>query len=186
MSSNKTEITRLLELKKLQEVHQVLDKVAMQEKMKLEMKYKEFLHLNSLEMNNILINNTPLKASAHKVIDLSSSESDDMALIIKDYNKLYSKESWYKEPVTHNGKTSLTFPSETHLADFMMDQSDKHRKFIVVDGKTNKVIAYSDGDGILHHGDGKEFKPGDKPTPSDMDLGEFMAQRASSVSSMSM
>jgi hypothetical protein len=38
MSLNKWEINRLLALKKLQEIHQALDKKAMQEKMKLEMK----------------------------------------------------------------------------------------------------------------------------------------------------
>lgn len=50
MSSNKKEVARLLELKKLQELYGTLDKGAMQEWMKLEMKYKQYTNLNSIEM----------------------------------------------------------------------------------------------------------------------------------------
>ncbi len=40
MSAKEQEIKRLIELKRLQEELQVLDQITMQEKMKLDMKYK--------------------------------------------------------------------------------------------------------------------------------------------------
>ncbi len=50
MSSNKKEVARLLELKKLQELYGTLDKGAMQEWMKLEIKYKQYADLTSIEI----------------------------------------------------------------------------------------------------------------------------------------
>ena len=54
MSLNKREIDRLLALKRLQEIYQALDKTAMQEKMKLEMKYKQYVNLTSIQMEEQL------------------------------------------------------------------------------------------------------------------------------------
>ncbi|MCL9683946.1 hypothetical protein [Legionella maioricensis] len=54
MSLNKGEIARLLALKKLQEIYQTLDKTAMQEKMKLEMKHKQYVNLTSIQMEEQL------------------------------------------------------------------------------------------------------------------------------------
>jgi hypothetical protein len=54
MSLNKWEINRLLALKKLQEIHQALDKTAMQEKMRLEMKYQQYVNLTSIQMEEQL------------------------------------------------------------------------------------------------------------------------------------
>lgn len=95
--------------------------------------------------------------------------------IIEDYKKLFGK-----EPVIKDGRTELSFPSAKSMADFMLDQSHKERAFVVVDKATNKVMAYSNGDGKLYHGNGDEFHPGDKPEPSGVDKSDFkMPERAS-------
>jgi len=51
--------------------------------------------------------------------------------------------------------------------------ASQKQPFVVVDDKTNKVIAYSDGDGTLKTPpDGKEFS-GDKLKPTSVDISDF-------------
>lgn len=58
MSSNKKEVARLLELKKLQELYGTLDKAAMQEWMKLEIKYSQYADLTSIEIEEDIEKNS--------------------------------------------------------------------------------------------------------------------------------
>lgn len=90
--------------------------------------------------------------------------SDDLNSIIQDYRDKYSQnnvyQEGYKEPGVEDGKAYLTFPSEEKLGEFMTDQAEKGRVFIVVDGTTNKVMAYSNGNGKLYNGDGSYYEGG--------------------------
>lgn len=159
MSAKQKELERLLELKKKQEELQVLNQTDMQERLKLEKKYMEFLQMSSQQMEEELKKRGPVKE-----VDVKSKDID---AIVEDYKKLYSKESWYKEPETKDGKTTLTFPSQEALGDFLKGQAEKNRSFVVVDAATNKVLAYSNGDGKLYNGNktpytGGEFQASDK------------------------
>ncbi|MFO9101080.1 Dot/Icm T4SS effector CegC4 [Legionella pneumophila] len=153
MSAKQKELERLLELKKKQEEQQVLNQKDMLERIKLENKYMEFLQMTSQQMEEELKKRGPVKE-----VEVKGKDIDP---IIEDYKKLYSKESWYKEPETKDGKTHLTFPSQEAAGTFFRDQAEKNRSFIVIDAATNKVLAYSNGDGKLYNGNGSIYQGGD-------------------------
>lgn len=156
-------IIRLIELKKIEFERELNSKEAF-EKAKLEIKFGgQYANLTGQELEE-----EQKKIKAVK----TTVESEDLNPLVADYKNLYSKESWYKEPIVENGRTELTFPSQEVAANFFQDQAVKNRGFIVVDSQ-NKVIAYSNGDGKLYHSDGNEFKKGDKLTPSEIDLDQF-------------
>ncbi|RUR21738.1 type IV secretion protein Dot [Legionella qingyii] len=157
MSANqeevKKEVERLLSLKKKQEELGVLNQKDMQEKMKLENKHKEFLQMSSQQMEHELTK----KGSMKKV----GVEGDDLKLIIEDYKRKYGEQSWYKEPEEKDGKVTLTFPSQEEVGIFFEAQARENRSFIIVDNKTNEVIAYSNGDGNLYNGNGSVYEGGE-------------------------
>lgn len=152
MSISEKDLKRLLELKKDQETLQVLDKAQALEKMKLENRYREYLDMNSKDMEQILEEKT-----APQVVELKSGT---LSPILEDYKKLYSKESWYKEPEVRGDTTHLTFSSVEAAAEFFTEQAKKERAFLVVDVMTKKVLAYSNGDGKLYNGNGSEYTKG--------------------------
>lgn len=117
MSAKQKDLERLLELKKKQEEQQVLNQKDMLERIKLENKYMEFLQMTSQQMEEELKKRGPVKE-----VDVKGKDIDP---IIADYKKLYSKESWYKEPETKDGKTHLTFPSQEAAGTFFRDQAEK-------------------------------------------------------------
>ena len=120
--------------------------------MKLQLKYNQYIDLTSQQIEEQERN--PVKVSA---------KSDSMDQIVADYKKLYSKESWYQEPKVSSGdKVELAFDSIETATDFFLEQSKQNRPFAIIDGQTNKVMAYSTGDGKMYHSDGREFKNGDK------------------------
>ncbi|WP_454784891.1 hypothetical protein [Legionella sp. WA2024007413] len=60
---------------------------------------------------------------------------------------------WFKDhppKKDENGGLSLTFKSEEDMASFFQKQAKEGKSFIMVDAETNKVIAYSNGDGKLY------------------------------------
>lgn len=180
MSVNRDELERLLALKKMQEELRTqkkeLDELQLHEKTTLDRKYKQFASLTSQAMKEQL--DQQLQVSATLSTKKATVKSDELDLMLEDYNNLYpeercSKEPWYKKPEMKDGKMELAFPSEKAMTDFFEDQSSKNRAFMVVDAQTNKVMAYSNGDGKLYHGNGTEFKSGDKLTPSGVDLAQF-------------
>ncbi len=176
MSTKEQEIKRLIELKRLQEELQVLDQITMQEKMKLDMKYKKYLSLSSEEMEEQL-NNLPVQTSV---------KGESLDAILGDYKKLYSGESWYQEPKMEDGTLTLSFPTQQDAVNFYLDQSEKNREFVVVNIKTNKVVAYSNGDGKLYHGDGRAFQQGDTLSPCGVDFDSFNMPEREHQSSMSL
>ena len=94
--------------------------------------------------------------------------------IIEDYFKKFEKDDWYKgrSCSEKDGKLTLPFKNNQDLTDFCRDQAAKNRNFTIIDGATNKVMAYSQ-DGKFFHANGKEVKDGDSFTPSDKTLDQF-------------
>jgi len=54
----------------------------------------------------------------------------------------------------------LSFPQIGDAEQFFLAQAQKGVNIVIVDFKTNQVMAYSCNDGKLYHGDGKNFSKG--------------------------
>ncbi|EHL31292.1 hypothetical protein [Legionella drancourtii] len=162
MSPIQKEQMRLLELKKLQ----VLNQDELKERMKLELKHKEFMHLTYTEMEAKLRvqRQTSLQAG------VQSPFIDD---VVNAYKEQYAQESWYEEPGANGNDVQFKFASEEELANFFMKQSEKGASFVMYDVATKKVMAYSNGDGHLYHANGGVVKAGEKIKPSDIDEQSF-------------
>lgn len=158
MNSNQKEQMRLLELKKLQ----VLNQDELKERIKLELKHKEFMSLNYAEMEAKLRiqGQTPIQTG------VNSPFIDD---VVNDYKEQYAQESWYEEPVANGNDVNFKFVSEEALTNFFMKLSEKEIPFVMYDVATKKVMAYSNGDGQLYHANGTAVKAGDPVKPSDID-----------------
>ncbi len=85
-----------------------------------------------------------------------------------------------------DGKVSLPFPSKQDEVNFYLDQCEKNREFVVVNIKTNKVVAYSNGDGTLYHGDGRAFHQGDTLSACGADFDSFYMPERENQSLMNM
>jgi hypothetical protein len=102
-------------------------------------------------------------------------QSPSIESMIKDYKERYGKELWYKTPETKDGKTVLMLPDAKALTDFTKMQAEQNRAFTVIDGATQKVMGYSNGDGQLRHPNGDLLKASDVLRPSEMDINQFQA-----------
>lgn len=162
--TEKKVLERMIELKQLGDQKALNDKQA-QEFMALSLKNAELAQLSLEQLQEEL-----KKSAAEQKVSVKSNKLDD---ILTDYKAKYGKEDWYKEPEVKNGKVELVFPSIEAASNFMLEQAEKNRPFVVVDGKTNKVMAYSNGDGTLYHGDGRPFAKGDELSPSGGDINDF-------------
>lgn len=117
----------------------------------------------------------------NKFVMESDTESDS---ILADYKTRYAQESWYKEPKTVDGRTEFTFPGPEDACQFFQAQAEKNRTFVICDAETNHVVAYSNGDGIMRHADGKEFEKGDRFEPSKTAFKDFTMPSAAAKPSM--
>lgn len=160
MSTSQQELQRLLELKKQEELNQA----DLQERMKLEMKHKEFIKLSYEEME------AKLKAPPTEQLKVSGKSVDP---IMAAYNEIYAEEEWYEEPKVEGNTVLLKFPTPEEAGKFFMKQSENGHIFLISDPKTNKVMAYSNGDGQLYHGDGQVFKAGEALKVADIDAKSF-------------
>ncbi|KTD44819.1 hypothetical protein [Legionella quateirensis] len=167
---DKKVLERLIVLRQLEEKKQLEDK-QMQELNQLIEKNSHLAKMSVLEMQEELAKGRDLQQA-----DIVSKNLDP---IIEDYKKQFGKEDWYKEPKVENGKVTLEFPSKEALSDFMQKQAELNRPFVLVDQATNKVMAYSKGDGTLFHGDGKPFVKGDELKPCGVDIEEYRKQQRS-------
>lgn len=161
---DKKVIERMIELRQLEE-KKALDDKQTQELMDLSLKNAELTQMSLQQLQGELN-----KPTAEQEVSVKSNNLND---IIDDYRKKFGKEDWYKEPEAKNGKVDLTFPSKEALTNFIQEQADQNRPFVVVDAKTNQVMAYSNGDGTLYHGDGKPFVDGDELSLSGGDINDF-------------
>ncbi|KTD75626.1 hypothetical protein [Legionella waltersii] len=168
MGVSKKEIDRLLELKKKQEQSE-LEILVKQELLRLQGRYWQFATMNAKQMEKEL-----QEKGYPSEIQVKSKQ---IGSIVDDYKEKYSKESWYKEPQIEEGKTNLVFPSDEEVGNFFKDQAQNHKCFIIIDGATNKVLAYSNGDGVLYNGN-KTVYNGGKFSPSEVDFSNFKVPKA--------
>jgi hypothetical protein len=162
--TEKKVIERMIELRQLEE-KKALDDKQKQELIDLSLKNAELTRMSLEQLQDEL-----KKSAPEQEVSVKSNNLND---IIDDYKKKFGQEDWYKEPEAKNGKVDLVFPSKEAASNFMLEQAEKNRPFVVVDGKTNQVMAYSNGDGTLYHGDGKPFAKGDELSPSGGDINNF-------------
>lgn len=160
------ELDSLLVLKKAQEQHEVFNEVQTKEKEQLDLAYANFAQMTSKQMKAALqsLRDTP------KLVLVQSNQS---YFISKSYEILYSKEPWYIKPEENDHGLRLNFPDNTILTEFIQRQVDNNIPHIIVDVRTQKVMGYSRGEGILYHPDGTEFKKGDTLKTSELDLTAF-------------
>lgn len=110
-------------------------------------------------------------------VEMSVTDVEDKNAFIQAFND-YAKEKGWEEGTfsakeNAKGGIDVSFPTEKDGVDFFKHLAEKNEKFIVVDASSNKVIAYSDGDGTLKTPpDGNEFT-GDKLKPTDIDSADF-------------
>lgn len=158
MNPTEKEQMRLLELKQLQ----VLNQDELKERIKLELKHKEFMHLNYAEMEAKLklLGLTPSQATV---------KSPFIDEVVQDYREQYAQESWYEEPVISGNDANFKFVSDEALTNFFMKLCEKKTSFVMYDIATKKVMAYSNGDGQLYHANGTAVKAGEPLKPSEID-----------------
>lgn len=116
------------------------------------------------------------KQSPNTGLELSviPKEQEETNSIIQDYKAAFGGKPGYKEPVVdEKGRIILSFPQIGDAEQFFLDQAQKGVNIVIVDLKTNQVMAYSCGDGKLYHGDGKEFQQGDSLKPSGISFDNF-------------
>lgn len=102
--------------------------------------------------------------------------SEQFKKTVEDYNKKFQDEPWYKaNPLQEkDGKLNMSFKSNQDMTSFFREQAAKNQNFILVDGATNKVMAYSKG-GKFYHSNHSEVKEGDAFTPGDKAINQFRA-----------
>lgn len=116
-------------------------------------------------------------------------QSEQAELMLQAFKKKFGTDEWYKKNTSPEMKEStlnLSFKNEEDLTAFFAEQAqgDKEhgvvpRHFIIVDKETQKVLAYSNGDGALYHGNGEKFELGkdksllDFSKASDKTLSDF-------------
>ncbi|RUR20664.1 hypothetical protein ELY21_00840 [Legionella sp. km535] len=165
---DKKVLERLIVLRQLEE-QKKLEEQQLQELNQLMEKNSQLAKMSMLELQEALAKEKELPKA-----DVSSKNIDP---IVEDYNKQFSKEDWYREPKVENGRVTLAFPTKEAMTDFFHKQAELNRPFVVVDHATNKVMAFSKGDGTLYHGDGRPFVKGDELTPSGLDIEEYRKQQ---------
>lgn len=138
----------------------------------------EFSKLNADEMQSKL--DLELKKKSDPQHPLYSSTN--LQLIIDAYNQKFCIDNAYKsgygKPNEQGGCLTLQFPTEKDEVAFDLEMAVKKISFKIIDPKTQLVIAYSNGDGKLYHGDDKEFNVGDSyyRSPQDKSRDVFLEQ----------
>lgn len=105
-----------------------------------------------------------------------SVQSEQIDAMLKAYKDRFGDDEWYKKhppEVEEDGSLTMHFKSFDDLADFSQEQAEAGVPFTMVDKDTNRVLAYSNGDGKLYNGDGSEFKAGQKDFIAGDDLKNF-------------
>jgi hypothetical protein len=94
-------------------------------------------------------------------------QSENIAALLKSLQDHFKDNDWYKkaenQPVQNDdGSITMHFQSPQDMADFSQKQATEKQNFVMIDEKTNKVMAYSNGDGKLYNGDGTEYDAAQK------------------------
>ncbi|MCW8419421.1 hypothetical protein OQJ18_00415 [Fluoribacter dumoffii] len=102
-----------------------------------------------------------------------SIQSDEINSLLDAFKK-HCGEQWVKDnpPENKNGQLKLSFKSEENMTDFFKQQASEGKSFIMVDEKTQKVMAYSNGDGKIYRPgkDGPQEITGKSLTPKEGEM----------------
>ncbi|WP_207387296.1 hypothetical protein [Fluoribacter gormanii] len=88
-------------------------------------------------------------ASKKKSVRIQSEQAEALLAAYKQH----CGAKWFKDHPPErdeNGRLSLSFKSDEDMASFFEKQAKSGQSFIMIDAETNKVIAYSNGDGKLY------------------------------------
>ena len=134
---------------------------------RLSLQYKGYAELTSEQMQE------QLEKESHTT-GVGVDINDDNKSLLDAYKDKYKNADWYQEPQKNDrGQMELNFPTEEDAAQFFSEQAEKGKKFKIVDLESNKVMAYSNGDGTLYHSNGNEVQKGDLLQPGERDSNDF-------------
>ncbi|WP_133130424.1 hypothetical protein [Legionella yabuuchiae] len=132
--------------------------------------------LEEQELRELMLKKRSSQHESHQYTlrsgDDSTETPEEFQAIIDDYMSFVG-EFAKERPEAKGGLLKLDFPTPENAVDFFQQQASKSRSFIIFDEQTKKVLAYSNGDGQLHHGNGKPFQKDDKLTRSEIDYKDF-------------
>lgn len=98
-------------------------------------------------------------AAKKRNVTIQSEQADAILKALKDK---FGEDEWYKKnPPQKNkdGSLNVSFKSEEDMVSFLKDQAKEGKSFLLLDGATNKVVAFSNGDGNIYKlGKDKEGK----------------------------
>jgi hypothetical protein len=116
------------------------------------------LEQKQLREQQIMLEGVKPSASEDVFEGRVEGDKENVDYIQKMYIKKFESEDWYKEPTKNaDGSTQFSFPDEKACMDFFGEMAKKEQKFIVIDGATGNVLAYSTGDGQLHKNEGNKL-----------------------------
>lgn len=101
------------------------------------------------------------------------AEQTNAAVVINEYKACFASNTWYQKPENHptevkKDSVRLKFESSKDLNVFAIRlalEKTPPLPFTLTDKITQRVMAYSTGDGQLYHGNGCKYKHGDAITP---------------------
>ncbi|KTC92144.1 hypothetical protein [Legionella cincinnatiensis] len=115
------------------------------------------------EMSNLVVEEQEKEEKKKQSVLIQSA---DMERLLKDYKRFCEKQ---KPPIEFNedklkpdgeGKVNFDFKTPEQMTDFFKQQAADGHRFVMIDAETNKVLAYSNGDGKLYRpGLGKDKEP---------------------------
>lgn len=124
---------------------------ANQKKFELEQQKREQQERETLEA-------MPPSASEEVFEGYVGADKESADYIVEMYTAKFKDETWYKPPEQNEGgSTRFSFPDEKTAMDFFGAMAKEEKRFIVIDGATGNVLAYSTGDGQLHKNKGNKL-----------------------------
>ena len=110
-------------------------------------------------------------------VEMSVTDIEDKEAFIQAFNDYAKKKGWeegtFSAKENAKGGIDVSFPTEKDGVDFFKHLAEKNEKFVVVDASSNKIIAYSDGDGTLKTPPEGNAFTGEKLTATEIDAKGF-------------
>ena len=155
MTLNRLSLTREQEIIRLFELKLIPDQfrtVKQQVEMdRLNQLHKPYSMMSANEMKKRLIG----KLSS---VVLAIQSPGNSGQVSHDYQTTFATKLGYPKPQQKNGLVVVAFKSEIDALDFVLRQASTGRKFKVLNAQ-NRIVAMSNGKGMLQHADGRPFNP---------------------------
>ncbi len=153
MTLNKLSLTREQEIIRLLELKLIPDHLRTPKQQveidRLNQLHKPYAMLSANEMKKRLIGKlNPV------VLALQSPGNSEQ--VAHDYQTTFAHKPSYQKPQQKNGLVIVAFRSEIDALDFVLRQVSMGRKIKVLDAQ-NRIVAMSNGKGVLQHADGRPF-----------------------------